>query len=171
MGSLASSPLVPFVTAGLAGALIIGTSYGGNSEDANAADDAADAVAAEEATATAAQVEKDFAAEQAAGTSATGPVDTAAGTGGAAAAAPTTPTTTCTATACTVVFPVAGGNATVFKKPFVMTKGFASRGGAFTLGGKKVSASKAKPATAPGGFTVTISEATPTSITAVVTKK
>jgi hypothetical protein len=148
------------VTAGLAGLLIIGTSYGGNSEDANAKDDAADAAAAVTATADAVQVEKDFAAEQAANApKAAAPSATTA----------TTPTVTCAGTSCTVVFPIAGGTAKVFKQPFVMTKGFASRGGAFTLAGKAVSASKTKPGAAPG-YKVTISNADATSITAVVTK-
>lgn len=149
------------VTAALAGFLIIGTSYGGNSEDANAKDDAADAAAAEVATADAAQVEKDFAAEQAAA---------APKAAAPSATTVTTPTVTCAGTSCTVVFPIAGGTAKVFNKPFVMTKGFANRGGAFTLAGKAVSASKTKPGTSSPGYTVTITKADAASVTAVVAK-
>lgn len=156
MTSLASSPIVPLATAALACALIIGTSYGGNSDDANAADDAQDAADKVTADAANVQLEKDFAAAN--------PVAAPA-----AVAAPTTPTVTCAATACTVVFPIAGGTAKVFNTPFAMTTGFANSGGSFTLAGKKVVASKTKAGASPG-YTVTISKADAASITAVVTK-
>lgn len=162
MGSLASSPLVPFVTAGLAGALIIGTSYGGNSEDANAADDAADAVAAEEATATAAQVEKDFAAEQGAAAAAAAPTDVAAAT------APAKATAKCSAASCVVTFPKAGGTATVFGKPMVMKAGFPA-GLSYTFAGVAGSASTKKVGKA-GAYKVTVTKADANGYTLTVAK-
>jgi cytoskeletal protein RodZ len=141
--SLASSPIVPFVTAGLAGALIIGTSYGGNSEDE---EESAETTSSESTT----------------DSTAAAPTDTTAAT------APAKATAKCAAGSCTVTFPKAGGTATVFGKPMVMKTGFPA-GLSYTYGGVAGSASTKKVGKA-GAYKVSVTKVDANGYTLTVAK-
>jgi cytoskeletal protein RodZ len=161
--SLASSPIVPFVTAGLAGALIIGTSYGGNSEDE---EESAETTSSESTTDSTAAAPTDTTATDttatAPDTTATTPTDTTAAT------APAKATAKCAAGSCTVTFPKAGGTATVFGKPMVMKTGFPA-GLSYTYGGVAGSASTKKVGKA-GAYKVSVTKVDANGYTLTVAK-